>query len=37
MGGYMIIRVVRLDFFGTVPITTNFFGTVPITTKSKVE
>ena len=33
----MIIRVVRLDFFGTVPITTNFFGTVPITTKSKVE
>ena len=33
----MIIRVVRLDFFGTVPITTNFFGPVPITTKSKVE
>ena len=33
----MIIKVVRLDFFGTVPITTNFFGTVPITTKSKVE
>ena len=24
MGGYMIIKVVRLDFFGTVPITTNF-------------
>ena len=33
----MIIKVVRLDFFGSVPITTNFFVTVSITTKSKVE